>query len=157
MNKQKMGMKQLLLVFFLLGTLFSSVSVEAQVVRFKSYRAAEGTSGIDKNGLFTWGCWVSNKSEITMDLVNESIYVENLETRESHDYQIFGRPKKWVIKRDHKFVSFECADQNFDKVNIKLYQYDNGEFRLSILSMNNAIRYTIVHEDQLMKDKKIFD
>ncbi|MBR4840543.1 MAG: hypothetical protein IK005_08700 [Paludibacteraceae bacterium] len=151
-------MKHFLHILFLLCALaaFSS-SAEAQIVRFKSYRSAEGTSGLDKNGLFSWGCWGANKTEITLDLGNESIYVENLETKEAHDYKIFGRPKKWVIKRDHKYVSFECADENYDKVNIKLYQYDNGEYRLSVLTLNRAVRYSVVYEDQMMKDKKIFD
>ncbi|MCQ2194840.1 MAG: hypothetical protein MJZ28_07805 [Paludibacteraceae bacterium] len=151
-------MKQIVRILVLLGAmLISSTIVEAQVVRFKSYRSAEGTSGVDKNGLFSWGSWGANKSEITLDLGNESIYVENLETRESQDYKIFGRPKKWIIKRDHKYVSFECADQNYDKVNVKLYQYDNGEFRLSVLSMNRAVRYSVVYEDPTMKSKRIFD
>lgn len=152
-------MKHLILILLWLGALFSFTSVEAQVVRFKSYRAAEGTSAMDKNGLFSWGCWNSDQTEITMDLSNESIYVENLQSRESHDYKVFGRPKKWIVKRNHKFVSFECADQNFDKVNIKLYQYDNGEFRISVLSMNKAVRYSVlnIYDDHTVKAGKIFE
>lgn len=134
---------------------FSS-TVDAQVIRFKSYRAADGTSGIDKNGLYAWGPWAMNSSEITIDLSNESIYVENLDSKESADYKIFGRPKKWIIKRQFKYVSFECADQNYDKVNIKLYQYDSGEFRLSIMSISNAVRYSVVYLDQ-QNMKKFFD
>lgn len=150
-------MKRINYIFCLLLLLLAfSSTVDAQVIRFKSYRSADGTSGIDKNGLYAWGPWVMNSTEVTIDLTNESIYVENLDSKESADYKIFGRPKKWIIKRQFKYVSFECADSNYDKVNIKLYQYDSGEFRLSVMAVNKATRYSVVYLDQ-QNMKKFFD
>ncbi|HPH63761.1 MAG TPA: hypothetical protein PLN63_09130 [Paludibacteraceae bacterium] len=150
-------MKRILHIFWLLllfGVL--STSASAQMIRFKSYRAAQGTSGLDKNGLYAWGPWGMNSSEIMIDLTNESIYIENVESKESADYKIFGKPKKWIIKRQFKYVSFECADQNFDKVNVKLYEFDSGEFRISVMSLNKAVRYSAVYLDQ-KNMKKYFE
>ncbi|MBR4839053.1 MAG: hypothetical protein IK005_01085, partial [Paludibacteraceae bacterium] len=39
--------------------------------------------------------------------------------------------------------SFACADEFYNKVNVKLYQYDNGEFRVYIMEEKKAKKYTV--------------
>ena len=129
-----------ILFTFTLGILFSG-EVSAQVVHFKSYRGAEGVAATNVVGSYSWGPWSSLDKEITIDLSNNSIFIGG------DAYEIMEKPKKWIIKKDLKYVSISCADKQYNKVNIKLYQYDKGEFRIYVMGEKKAKRYSVTYID----------
>ncbi|MCQ2217868.1 MAG: hypothetical protein MJZ33_05215 [Paludibacteraceae bacterium] len=89
------------------------------------------------DGIYSWGAWTPESIEISINLNNDSVYVDKTV------YSIVDRPKKWMIKKNMKFVSFACADEFFNKVNVKLFQYDSGEFRVYIMEEQKAKKYTV--------------
>ena len=37
---------------------------------------------------------------------------------------------------------------------MRLFQYDSGEYRLSVMSVDNAISYSVVYQDQMSQNNK---
>ncbi len=132
--------KLLVSIIFVLGIIFCN-EASAQVVHFKSYRGAEGIAATNVVGSYSWGPWAPQDEEITLDLGNSSIFIGK------DSYEIMEKPKKWIIKKDLKYVSISCADKAYNKVNIKLYQYDKGEFRIYVMGERNAKRYSVTYID----------
>lgn len=128
------------IVIFVLS-LFLFEEASAQVVHFKSYRGAEGVAATNVVGSYSWGPWSPQDFEITIDLTNSNITIDK------STYEIMEKPKKWIIKKDLKYVSIACADKLYNKVNIKLYQYDKGEFRIYIMGERTAKRYSVTYID----------
>lgn len=127
-------------ILFVLGLLVYG-EASAQVVHFRAYRGAEGIAATNVVGSYSWGSWSPQEEDITLDLTNSSIFVGN------KTYEIMEKAKKWIIKKDLKYISIACADKNYDKVNIKLYQYDKGEFRIYIMGEKTAKRYSVTYID----------
>lgn len=132
--------KYLAYILFVLGVLFYG-EASAQVVHFRAYRGAEGIAATNVVGSYSWGAWSPQEEEITLDLTNSSIFVGK------NTYEIVEKAKKWIIKKDLKYISIACADKNYNKVNVKLYQYDKGEFRIYIMGEKNAKRYSVTYID----------
>lgn len=109
----------------------------AQEINFKTLKGSVGTLDKRLDGIYSWGAWVPESIEIQIDLNNDSVYVDSV------TYGIVDRPKKWMIKKNMKFVSFACADEFYNKVNVKLFQYDSGEFRVYIMEEKRAKKYTV--------------
>lgn len=125
----------LLIAFF---SIFCSIgNICAQEINFKSLKSSPGTMDKRLDGIYSWGAWTPESIEISIDLNNDSVYVDKTV------YSIVDRPKKWMIKKNMKFVSFACADEFFNKVNVKLFQYDSGEFRVYIMEEQKAKKYTV--------------
>lgn len=89
------------------------------------------------DGIYSWQMWKQDSTNIRIDLSVDSIYVDD------EIFLILEKPKRWVIKKNLKYVSFSCGDEFFNKVNVKLYQYDSGEFRIYIMEEKKAIKYTV--------------
>ena len=111
--------------------------IQAQEINFKTLKSSQGTMDKRLDGIYAWGAWTPETVDISIDLNNDSVYVDKTV------YSIVDRPKKWMIKKNMKFVSFACADEFYNKVNVKLYQYDNGEFRVYIMEEKKAKKYTV--------------
>jgi len=125
-------------LFFLSLLFFCSIQViQAQEIRFKSNKSASGTMDKRLDGIYSWGAWHPEEQEITINLTVDSVYVGN------KTYIIIEHPKRWIIKKNMKYVSFACADINFSKVNVKLFQYDNGQFRIHIMEEKGAKKYSV--------------
>ena len=121
--------------------LFLSGNLSAQIVHFKAYRAADGVAAKNVVGSYSWGAWVPESEDITIDFTASNVFVGK------KTYEIMEKPKKWIIKRDLKYVSISCADKSYNKVNIKLYQYDKGEFRIYVMGEQKAKRYSVSYLD----------
>ncbi len=134
-------MKRLLkIIIFLLGILTCG-SASAQIMHFKAYRGANGIAATNVVGTFSWGAWAPKSDEVTIDLTHQSIFIGN------STYEIIEKPKKWIIKKELKYVSMSCADKNYNKINVKLYQYDKGEFRIYVMGEKKAQRYSVNYLD----------
>lgn len=127
-------------IVFIVGLLLCS-NVSAQTIHFKAYRGAIGEAATNTVGTYSWGPWSPENDDITIDLTTSNIFIGN------DSYEILEKPKKWIIKKDLKYVSISCADKYYNKINVKLYQYDKGEFRLYIMSERKAKRYSITYLD----------
>lgn len=134
-------MKNILSTILVFVTLLICGNASAQVIHFKAYRGANGEAATNTIGTYSWGAWAPESDDITIDLTTSNIYIGKI------TYEILEKPKKWVIKKDLKYVSISCADESYNKINIKLYQYDKGEFRLYIMGERKAKRYSITYLD----------
>ena len=134
-------MKKILTSILLMIMALMCESAYSQVIKFKAYRGANGEISTNAVGTYSWGPWAPETDDITIDLTTSNIYVGN------STYEILEKPKKWFIKKDLKYVSIACADNAYNKINVKLYQYDKGEFRLYIMGEKKAKRYSVTYLD----------
>ncbi|MBQ0029726.1 MAG: hypothetical protein MJZ24_01945 [Paludibacteraceae bacterium] len=134
-------MKKSLSILLFLLSMFLCDKAAAQVVHFKAYRIADGVAATNVVGSYSWGPWSPKDDDITLDLNNNSLFIGD------KTYEIMEKPKKWIIKRDLKYVSISCSDKQFNKINIKLYQYDKGEFRIYVMGEKTAQRYSVNYID----------
>lgn len=130
-------MKRNILLIGLVSILCSLGSIQAQEINFKTLKGSFGTMDKRLDGIYSWGAWSPESIEIQIDLNNDSVYVDDV------TFGIVDRPRKWMIKKNMKFVSFACADRFYNKVNVKLYQYDSGEFRVYIMEEKKAKKYVV--------------
>ena len=91
--------------------------------------------------MFAWGPWTGRTADILIDLTNEKVDIDD------RTLEILEKPKKWIIKKDLKYVSFACTDETLNKFNVKLYQYDKGEFRIYVMEEKTAVRYSVQYLD----------
>lgn len=137
-NKIRMKRNTLLFSIVLIFSVFCSIAnVQAQEINFKTMKSSPGTMDKRLDGIYSWGAWVPESIDICVNLNTDSVYVDK------QVYAILDHPKKWMIKKNMKFVSFACADENFNKVNVKLFQYDSGEFRVYVMEEHSAKKYTV--------------
>lgn len=55
-------------------------------------------------------------------------------TTDFDSYEIIESPNKWVWSRKHKekYCVFQCTNKNFDKVFIKLIDFENNYYKIEI-------------------------
>jgi hypothetical protein len=132
-------MKKILSLLFIMIGVLTINSASAQVIHFKAYRGANGVAATNVVGSYSWGPWAPQGDDITIDLTHSNIFLGK------KTYEIIEKPKKWIIKKDLKYVSISCADNAYNKVNVKLYQYDKGEFRIYFMDEKRASRYSVTY------------
>lgn len=121
--------------------LISAISSNAQEIKFKAFKSSQGTIAKNLTDIYAWGPWNLDNTGIVINLTKGVVKVND------SDFEIIERPKNWVVKKDFKYVSFACTTPNFDKANIKLYQYDRGEFRIYVNEEKKATRYVVQYLD----------
>lgn len=128
---------------FLVAVAFalSCFASNGQEIRFKAYRGSDGVPSKGLDGVFAWGPWTGRTADILIDLTNEKVDIDD------RTLEILEKPKKWIIKKDLKYVSFACTDETLNKFNVKLYQYDKGEFRIYVMEEKTAVRYSVQYLD----------
>lgn len=114
--------------------LFLSCSLFGQTLRLQAHCSSEGLKN-GKYGLYAYGSWGPDTTSITMSLGKGTISVNGIE------YEVLERPKKWIIRNDYKFCTFQCTTPNYEKVAIKLFRFDKGPSKICILGERKATRY----------------
>ncbi|HOI26586.1 MAG TPA: hypothetical protein PKW49_12515 [Paludibacteraceae bacterium] len=132
-----MRKNRIIIILFTFLIFCSIQSVQAQRIRFSAYKSADGTMDKRLNGIYSWGAWHPDNKDITIDLNSDSVIVGKTL------YSIIEKPKRWIIKKNLKYVSFACADDYINKVNVKLFQYDNGSFCIFVMGESNAKKYSV--------------
>jgi hypothetical protein len=146
-----MNMKNILKYLLLLGLLLGVNAVSAQNAKFRSFRETRGLVTNKSKGAYAWGAWQQSSTSFSLNIAEKAIVVEDQLNKKSTKYEIFDKPDKWVVKKDYKYISFECMESSsLEKYIIQLYEYDSGEFRITVKSPSSAIRYSViyVHESE---------
>lgn len=138
----KIAMKSLfkyLIVLFSL--LIMPIMANAQEINFRAFKSSAGVGAKNVPDVYAWGPWVGSNTSIVINMTKNVVNVGDA------TYEILEKPKHWVVKKDFKYCCFECTTPNFDKANIKLYQYDRGEYRIYVNEDKKATRYVVRYLD----------
>lgn len=146
--------KLTLLFLMLLG----SVSVQAQVSKFKSVSYADGVVTPNSNGLYVWGQQKSGTVYLTFDVKGKQIIQENPVTKTKVKFEIFDKPQKWVVRKNYKYLNFECMEsETMEKYYVRLCEYDSGSFKVTVMSPKSAVRYQVVYLKDGVEPEYVID
>lgn len=122
-------------LIILLVVLFSAINTYSQVVSLKVTATASGArDGIHYR--YKFGSYARDTSDVFINL-NDSVV-----TAGDKQYMIVTTPEHWHIHRTYKWCTFMCCDNNYRKVFVKLFRYDNSNrSRIHIYEMDSATRY----------------
>ncbi len=145
-------MNKLLRYFLLLGLLLGVTAVSAQNANFRSFRETKGIVTNKSKGVYVWGAWQQSSTIFSLNVAKKAIFVNDQLNNKNTKFEIFDKPEKWIVKKDYKYINFECMESTtLEKYYVRLYEYDSGEFRITVMSPNDAIRYSVVYvkEDEV--------
>lgn len=129
--------------------LFAIVSVTvatAQSIAFKSFRQTDGIVTQQSKGMYVWGAWEQSSTVIVLNMTENYIATQDLLHNKITVFEIFDKPQKWTVKKDYKYLNYECMNKTtLEKYYIKLYEYDSGEFRVTVMSPKKSTRYSVVY------------
>lgn len=134
-----------------MGLLLGVNAVSAQNAKFRSFRETRGLVTNKSKGAYAWGAWQQSSTSFSLNLSDKAIIVEDQLNKKVSKYEIFEKPDKWVVKKDYKYINFECMESStLEKYIIQLYEFDSGEFRITVKAPTTAIRYSViyVHENE---------
>lgn len=135
-------MKRIVTYLIALFSLFAfSFESAAQEINFRAFKSSAGVGAKNVPDVYAWGPWIGSNTSITINMTKNVVNVGDA------TYEIVEKPKHWVVKKDFKYCCFECSTPNFDKANIKLYQYDRGEYRIYVNEDKKATRYVVKYLD----------
>ncbi|MBO4530955.1 MAG: hypothetical protein IK017_04810 [Paludibacteraceae bacterium] len=143
----------------LLGLLLGVTSVSAQNANFRSFRETKGMVTSKSKDVYVWGPWEQSSTIFAMNFTQKSIIVKDQLNNKETKYAIYDKQQKWTSKKDYKYINFECMESStLNKYYIRLYEYDSGEYRITIMSPTNATRYSVVYmKDDEMEQIKFED
>ena len=152
-------------ILYLLFAACSMSTANAQSIAFKSFRQTDGVVTQQSKGLYVWGAWEQSSTVIVLDMANNYIATDDKLNKKVTIFEIFDKPQKWIVKKDYKYLNYECMNKKtLEKYYIKLYEYDSGEFRVTVMSPKKSTRYSVVflkdyemEEDLEAKVKKAFE
>ncbi len=135
-------MKRLFTYLIALFSIFAfSMETAAQEISFRAFKSSAGVGAKNVPDAYAWGPWVGSNASIVINMTKNMVNVDDAV------YEIMEKPKHWVVKKDFKYCCFECATPSLDKANIKLYQYDRGEYRIYVNEEKKATRYVVKYLD----------
>lgn len=116
-----------------------------QSIAFKSFRQTDGVVTQQSKGLYVWGAWEQSSTIIVLNMGENYIATDDKLSKTITVYEIFDKPQKWIVKKDYKYLNYECMNKKtLEKYYIKLYEYDSGEFRVTVMSPKKSTRYSVV-------------
>lgn len=128
----------------LIATVTAQVAT-AQSIAFKSFRQTDGVVTQQSKGMYVWGAWEQSSTVIVLNMAENYIATQDLLHKKVTVFEIFDKPQKWMVKKDYKYLNYECMNKTtLEKYYIKLYEYDSGEFRVTIMSPKKSTRYSVV-------------
>ena len=134
---------------------------EAQVSYFKSYKETKGAVTEGSRDTYVWGPWVQSSCMFILNISKHTIVVDDQLNKSKIHYEIFDKPQKWIIKKNYKYINFECMEtESLEKYYIRLCEYDTGVFKITVMSPKNAIRYQVLYlkdKDKIEEDIKFDD
>lgn len=139
-------MNRFLKYLLMLGVLWGVTAASAQNANFRSFRETKGAVTNKSKGVYVWGAWQQSSTLFSLDVAKKLITVNDQLTKKVTKYEIFDKPDKWVVKKDYKYINFECMEKSsLEKFYVRLYEYDSGEYRITVMSPVDAIRYSVVY------------
>lgn len=133
------------IISLLIVSLMAINGATAQSIAFKSFRQTDGVVTQQSKGLYVWGAWEQSSTIIILNMGENYIATENKLSKTVTVYEIFDKPEKWIVKKDYKYLNYECMNKKtLEKFYIKLYEYDSGEFRVTVMSPKKSTRYSVV-------------
>lgn len=133
------------IISLLFVSLLTINSAMAQSIAFKSFRQTDGVVTQQSKGLYVWGAWEQSSTIIVLNMGENYIATDDKLGKTVTVYEIFDKPQKWIVKKDYKYLNYECMNKKtLEKYYIKLYEYDSGEFRVTVMSPKKSTRYSVV-------------
>lgn len=130
----------------LLIAIVSVTVATAQSIAFKSFRQTDGIVTQQSKGMYVWGAWEQSSTVIVLNMTENYIATQDLLQKKVTVFEIFDKPQKWTVKKDYKYLNYECMNKTtLEKYYIKLYEYDSGEFRVTVMSPKKSTRYSVVY------------
>lgn len=139
-------MNRFIKYLLMLGMLLGVTAASAQNANFRSFRETKGAVTNKSKGVYVWGAWQQSSTIFSLDVAKKLITVNDQLTKKVTKYEIFDKPDKWVVKKDYKYINFECMEKSsLEKFYVRLYEYDSGEYRITVMSPTDAVRYSVVY------------
>lgn len=132
-KKYKYFMKNILIMLCCFYITF--FNTHAQKVHFQTGMKADGVISRQIVGFFEWNDFTDTVIPITFDLDRHLI------TSGNKRYTIEDKSNQWTVKRELKYVTFSCYDDFYNKICIRMCQYDKGYFIIYILGENKGEKY----------------
>ncbi|MBO7635651.1 MAG: hypothetical protein J6S89_03640 [Paludibacteraceae bacterium] len=146
--------KILLLLLMIMG----ASEIQAQVTTFRAFRETKGAVTSDSREMYVWGPWTQSSTIFVVNVSKHAIFVEDQSAKKKYKYEIFDRPQKWIVKKNYKYINFECMEStSLEKYYVRLCEYDTGEFKITIMTPKKAVRYQVVHVKDNEEIKINFD
>lgn len=115
---------------------------QAQISQFRAFKNTSGVVTHNSNGLYVWKSWGVSSTLFSFDMQKKMIIVN--ENGRTTEYEIFDKPKKWVVKQNYKYLLFECMNKvTLEEVYIRLCQYDASTFKITVMQPKAAERYQV--------------
>ena len=124
-------MRQLLLLLLFLLLPFNH---NGQTMRFFSF--AKSTARTMQP--LQYEDYRADSTNIILNMDDNTIIIGN------EKYEIFDRPKKWVVRVRYRFVTWQCTNANYEKVMIRYFEFDNKRKFLFVLGEHHAFRTKVV-------------
>ncbi len=133
-------------ILCILCAIASVTAATAQSIAFKSFRQTDGIVTQQSKGMYVWGAWEQSSTVIVLNMTENYIATQDLLHNKVTVFEIFDKPQKWTVKKDYKYLNYECMNKTtLEKYYIKLYEYDSGEFRVTVMSPKKSTRYSVVY------------
>lgn len=133
------------IISLLFVSLLTISGAMGQSIAFKSFRQTDGVVTQQSKGLYVWGAWEQSSTIIVLNMGENYIVTDDKLSKTVTVYEIFDKPQKWIVKKDYKYLNYECMNKKtLEKYYIKLYEYDSGEFRVTVMSPKKSTRYSVV-------------
>lgn len=147
-------MNRILQYLVLFGLLLGVTAVSAQsFVNFRSFRETKGIATNKSKGVYVWGAWEPSSVTFTLDMDKKQILLNDQSNKKTTKFQLFNKPEKWIVKKDYKYINFECMEAgSLENYNVRLFEYDSGEWRITVMAPNNAVRYSVL---QMKEDEAL--
>ncbi len=146
-------MNKIVKYLVVMGLLLGVTAVSAQQnANFRSFRETKGVITSKDKGVYVWGPWEQSSTVFSLNVTEKNVMLNDQLNNKVIKYAIIDKPSKWTVKKDYKYINFECMESStLEKYFIRLYEYDSGEFRITVMSPTNAVRYSVVY----MKDEEM--
>ena len=143
-------MKTLVKIVLAYLMLWGVASADAQVSNFRSFRQTKGAVTPGSHDIYVWGAWEQSETYFSLNIPKHLILVEDKINKTKLKYEIFDKPQKWITKKNYKYINFECMEtESMRSYFIRLCEYDTGDFKITVLSPDEAVRYQVIY----LKDK----
>lgn len=131
--------------------LWGVATADAQVSSFRSFRQTRGAVTPGSNDMYVWGAWEQSETYFALNIAKHLIVVEDRKNKTVQKYELFDKPQKWITKKNYKYINFECMEkESMQSYFIRLCEYDTGDFKITVMSPSEAVRYQVIY----LKDKE---
>lgn len=147
-NRRCTYLKPMKRLIIILLAIFCYIPTFAQVVNFNTYKSCTGHAckGLNNKtySVYAFGPWEQNRSKIVLDLTHSIMYIG------SSKLEIIEKPCPWIVRRTYKYTKMACIDESLNKVEVKIFFYDDilEPKKIVVSSEKESTRYVAIMEEK---------